>query len=266
MKNEIKLSIVSPGYNEEGNLLPLAKSMGPLLDHFIGKNTWEFIFVDNGSKDKTRQEIEFIRTFYPLTQYIYLKDPNIGNALFAGLNAVRAPWGHVINSDWWDELFIVWAWNIRDQYDLFVASKMLDTMLDKRPKGRKFLSCSFNFVLRFLTGFQGTETHGPKLLNMQKMRPILDKCTIRRGQFDTEFTISAYRCGLRIAEFPIGAKEIRHRRNPMIKKILQNLYDVCRLSIKIKQLPDKGPSKFKQYKRKDAKEYEKLINQYMTIW
>lgn len=57
-------------------------------------------------------------------------------------------------------------------------------------------------ALGFAVSIRRHRTHGPKLLRMSTMRPILDKCVMRRGQFDTEFTLRALRQGLRLAEVP----------------------------------------------------------------
>jgi len=41
------------------------------------------------------------------------------------------------------------------------------------------------------------------------MRPVLGQCVMRRGQFDTEFTLRALRAGLWLAEVPVPIVEIR---------------------------------------------------------
>ncbi len=262
--NEInlKLSVFAPVYNEGETLPILVDQMGPFLDHFVGKNLWEFVFVDNGSVDDTKDIIMTVKEKYPFTQYVYLQVPNIGEALYTGMLKAKAPWGLLINVDWWDPLFTVWAWNSREDYDLFVASKRLDPSLDHRSEFRRFLSWGLNFCLKVLTGYRGSDTHGPKLICMDKIRPIIQKCSLRRGQFDTQFTLAAHRRGFRVAEFPIGVQEIRKRRNTMIKKIVQNVIDVCRLSIKVRKFKNEGPVKFNQFKREDALEFQRLIDEY----
>ncbi len=261
-QTNLKLSVFAPAFNEGETLPVLVEGMGPFLDHFVGKDLWEFIFVDNGSVDDTKDKILAVKQKYPSTQYVYLQEPNIGEALYTAMLHAKAPWGLLINVDWWDPLFTVWAWNLREEYDLFVASKRLDPSLDKRSQFRRFLSWGLNFCLKMLTGYRGSDTHGPKLICMDKIRPIIKKCTLRRGQFDTQFTLAAHRSGFRVAEFPIGVEEIRKRRNTMIKKIVQNVIDVARLSFKVRQFENKGPAKFDQFRREDALEWQRLINEY----
>jgi glycosyltransferase involved in cell wall biosynthesis len=258
------LSVAAPVFNEEGNLLPLAHGLGPILDSLVGKGRWEFVLVDNGSRDGTRKEIETVKGIYPDTHYIYLKRPNIGEAQNAGLMAVRAPWCLLIQADWWDALFTVWAWTNREKYDYMFGSKRLDPSLDRRSRDRHILSWGLNALLRLLTGYQGSDTHGPRLMRMEVMRPIFESCTMRRGQYDTEFTIRAHRAGLRIAEFPVGVKEVRMRRNRMLKKILQNTLDLCRITYKLGKVPNMRPSCFDQYRREDAREAKNLLERIQT--
>lgn len=54
--NNFLLSIIVPVYNEEQNILPLLKRLAPVLKNYLH----EIIFIDDGSEDKTAQEIKEI--------------------------------------------------------------------------------------------------------------------------------------------------------------------------------------------------------------
>lgn len=56
MMNNFLLSIIIPVYNEERNVSPLIKRLLPVVKNY----SWEIIFVDDGSKDKTVDEVKKI--------------------------------------------------------------------------------------------------------------------------------------------------------------------------------------------------------------
>ena len=97
----------------------------------------------------------------------------------------------------------------------------------------------------------GADTHGPKLIKMETMRPLLEQCILTRGQFDTEFVLRALKAGLWIAEAPTRYMEHRPPRNFMIRKIIQNLIDQVSLFRQISPIPYSGPVKFHRYARID---------------
>lgn len=82
------LSIVVPAHNEEANVAPLHAALGAVAAR-IGIEL-EIIFVDDGSKDATRQRIEAIRACDPRVRLIALTR-NFGHqaALLAGLEHAR---------------------------------------------------------------------------------------------------------------------------------------------------------------------------------
>ena len=54
------ISIVIPTYNEEENVKPLAKAVTDMLKKDLPNYNYEIIFIDNDSKDKTRQYLKEI--------------------------------------------------------------------------------------------------------------------------------------------------------------------------------------------------------------
>lgn len=247
----VDLCIVVPIFNEEKILWDMAEQLAFHLDDIIGKDKWQYVLVDNGSIDSTPQIIERIKEKWPKSIPVRLGRPNIGEAFSAGLERAESEYAYIINADWWDPVFLQWSWSHRERYDLIVGSGRADYTLYKRSQYRKLLSWGLNSLLWLLFGFVGTDTHGQKLLRMSAMRPILKECVMRRGQFDTEFTIRAMRKGLWIAEVPVPHVEIRKPRNLMLKKIVQNVWDLWRLKRAIRISPATNKIRFHRYARED---------------
>ncbi len=81
-QSNIFLSVVVPLYNEEGNVLELHRRIHEALLK-IGKS-FEIIFIDDGSKDKT---VELARTLQPLTLIEFRKNFGQTAAFDAGIKA-----------------------------------------------------------------------------------------------------------------------------------------------------------------------------------
>lgn len=256
----IDLSIVVPIYNEDEVLWMIAEKLSEHLDKIIQKDRWQYILVDNGSIDSTPQIIQQIKQRWPNTISIRLKKPDIGKAQAAGLKQAKCEWAYLIQIDWWDPVFLKWAWIHRHSYDLIFGSKRADNTLNQHSRYRKILSWGLNTILQFYFGFIGTDTHGDKLLNMTTMRPIIENCVMHKGQFDTEFMIRAMRKGLWLAEVPIPILELRKRRNWMIRKILQNVWDIFFLWRVIKKVPFSHSLRYHRWARED------LLNESASVF
>ena len=251
MKPDYLLSVVVPVFNEEDILWETAESLARLLDKCVGPKRWQYVLVDNGSRDRSPEIIWHIAEQWPQTVTLELRSPNYGAALRVGLRESSAVWAHIINVDFWDPDFLAWAWKQRINYDLILGSKRADPALNGQTRYRRLLSWGLNSILGLLFEFVGADTHGPKLLKLSAMQPLFDQCVMERGQFDTEFTLRALRSGLRVAEMPIAYSEKRPNRNWMIRKIAWNLRDMIRLRREIQAVPWSGPLNYHRWSHAD---------------
>lgn len=55
-----KISILIPCYNEEDNVVPMSKGIAEMFDGKLSQYDYELIFIDNDSKDSTRDKIRQI--------------------------------------------------------------------------------------------------------------------------------------------------------------------------------------------------------------
>ena len=247
------LSVIVPVFNEENHLWPMAEALGRDLDRLIGPAHWQFVLVDNGSRDGSAQEIARIVAAWPASRAVKLDRPNYGTALKAGLQAAAAPFAYIINVDFWDPVFLRWSWANRHQYDLILGSKRADPTLNKLPPYRKFLSAGLNLIFQVFFDFVGRDTHGQKLVRLAAFRDVIPKCIMQRGQFDTELTMRALRGGLWVAEVPVPIAEKRSPRNLMLAKIWRNFADLVRLRRAMRSVPSLR-TRYHRWSREDMEE------------
>ena len=250
--NSLHVSVVVPIYNEASLLIDMAEQLAPHLDDFAGRGRWQFVLVDNGSTDGSAAVCGEIVRRWPGSVLVELDKPDYGEALYQGLVHAAGPWAFIINVDFWDAPFMRWCFRTRGVYDLVVGSKRADVSLNQQYNYRKLLSWGLNTILQAVFGFVGSDTHGLKFIYLPVLRPIFNQCVMRRGQFDTEFTLRAARAQLWIAEVPVPLVELRAPRNLMLHKIIRNFVDIRRLHRALRDVPIKAATRYHRWSREDV--------------
>ena len=254
---EVHLSIVVPVYNEQDMLAGMAERLAPHLDDIAGEGRWQFVLVDNGSTDRSPAICDQIVRRWRGSVRVHLPQPNYGEALYRGLRESKGPWVFIINVDFWDEHFLRWCFRTRGAYDMVVGSKRADMALNEQRRYRRVLSWGLNTILQALFGFVGSDTHGQKFIYLPAMRPIFEQCIMRRGQFDTEFTLRAGRARLWLAEVPVPIVELRKARNLMLQKIVRNIADIWRLRRIIRRVPIRAATRYHRWAREDVEQVDR---------
>ena len=249
-----RLTIIVPVYNEEEVLWQNAETLAEIAGRAVGDDNWQFQFVDNGSVDRTGEILDKIATRWPATRVITLEHPNFGEALRTGLLASETEWCYVTPIDEADLPFAAWSWANRDRYDVIIGSKRADPTLNHQHWFRRILSWGMNSFFQVMFRFTGSETHGAKFLRTHTVRPHAEKCVMRRGQFDSELVLRAFRAGLRIVEVPTPYYDQRPPRNLMITKISRNLVDIFRLRHVLLDVPYAGSIRYYRVAREDLLE------------
>lgn len=251
-ENSILLSVILPIRNEEKILWNVAKTLAQHFDRVVGSENWQYILVENGSSDGSQQVIEKIIKHWPTSKAFKLKKADYGNALREGILASEGRWDLIMNVDHlWDSPYFEWAWKHREEYDLIIGSKRADPTLNRQDQYRRILSAGLNSILQYLFDCIAAETHGMKLIRTETLRPLARLCQMRRGQFDTELTLRALRGGSWVAEVPMPYMEKRNPRNFMIKKIVQNIWDIFRFYKVMKDVPYEGNIRYRRFCRDD---------------
>jgi glycosyltransferase involved in cell wall biosynthesis len=227
----MKLSIILPTRNEE----LLIKDALLDITSFLAKRkmpNYEILVVINGTYDKTSDIVKNIASKNKRVK-IYKSAPGYGRALKAGLKNSLGDYVIIFNVDFYD-LRMIDLVNI-DMYgkDFIIGSKMAHWSEDKRSLSRKTVSTLFNFYLRTIHNFAGSDTHGIKVMKKNVVEKILHKCKTNSGIFDTEFVLRAQYAGFKFADFPVTVIEKRPPR--FTQRILQTPKDVFNLYVSLKK-------------------------------
>ena len=55
-----KISVLIPCYNEEENIIPISEAVTSILSEKLSSYDYELVFIDNDSKDNTRNKIRAV--------------------------------------------------------------------------------------------------------------------------------------------------------------------------------------------------------------
>ncbi len=204
-----QVSFVIPIHDEEpilqAAILELRENLAPLsLDY-------EVVLAENGSTDATLKVADKLAAKFREVRYVSLPEPNYGAALRFGIERARGAIVVCEEIDLCDVDFHARALRIlaADQADLVIGSKLLPGAEDVRPRTRHAASVLYSSMLRWTLGFEGTDTHGLKAMNRERLLPIVRACVVDKDVFASELVLRAQRAELRIVEIPVRVLEKR---------------------------------------------------------
>lgn len=198
-KNNFKVSVVLPSYNEGENILEAIER----LSKSLGKNLYEIIVVDDNSPDGTWQIVEGLKNpKYKVIRRMY--ERGLASAIARG---VREAKGNVIV--WMDadlgippEIAPQLVEKL-DAYDVAIGSRYVSGGKDPRPFPLPFLSRCLNSYARTLFGSQISDyTSGVVAVR----KNVLDQTLWTDNGFGEYFAEFSYRCikrNVRITEIPL---------------------------------------------------------------
>ena len=93
--------------------------------------------------------------------------------------------------------------NALEESDIVISSKRHPEAFYQAPIMRKFLSASFNILVRLLTSVRVSDTQtGLKAFNGKQLRDIIRLVLVKRYAFDVEILVVANLLKLRVLEVP----------------------------------------------------------------
>lgn len=211
-----RVSIIIPVFNEEGLLFG---SVIELIEKLKKVDwTYEIIVTENGSTDDTREIALRLEREYPQVRALLSDEPNYGRALRKGIENARGAFVICDEVDILDVDFHLRALEIlfSDQADLVVGSKLHADALDRRPLMRQMATKIINGLLHVFLDFKGTDTHGLKAFQRERLMAVVNRCVVEHDLFASELVIRSERQKVRVLEIPV---EIIEKRPPSINLV-----------------------------------------------
>jgi glycosyltransferase involved in cell wall biosynthesis len=218
-------SILIPAYNEAAILPATIRS---ILDGLASEpyDLANIIICENGSQDQTLEVAHSLASQWSQVTVESLPDANYGSALRHGILCAQGETIVIFNADFWDLDFMKQALRQIEDYDFIIGSKNLQKQSDRRAWNRRWITISFNFLLKLLFGYPGSDTHGIKAIRTETARELVQECRTSGELFDTELVLRAHQKGLRILEIPVQVSELRPSRYGLLKRVPKTLRDL----------------------------------------
>jgi len=198
------LSVIIACYNEEDVLARSFAEIREVLDD-LGR-PYELIFVDDVSRDRTRDILREITAAHPSAPIkVILHDVNQGRGATV-TDGFRAARGEIVG--YLDVDLEVHARYIPSLVRAIEKGAQVATVrriyaFQLRSLDRYVMSRGYSYLVRRLLGTRVHDTEtGYKFFRRDALLPVLDEIRDRGWFWDTEFMIRAERRGLRIEEVP----------------------------------------------------------------
>jgi glycosyltransferase involved in cell wall biosynthesis len=198
------LSLVLACYNEAEHIESSFAEIHETLEQ--AKWPYEVIFVDDVSRDRTRELLQRIVAAHPgvaLRLILHEKNAGRGATVSDGFRAARGAITGYIDVDLEVHCRYVPSLVRAIEKGADVATLRRIYAFQLRSLDRYFMSRGYSYLVRPLLGvdFRDTET-GYKFFRRETVLPLLDEITDGGWFWDTEFMVRAARRGLRIVELP----------------------------------------------------------------
>ena len=221
------ISIVIHVYNEEKILESSVKEIIRETDKL--QTDYEILLCENGSTDRTTEIAHQLSTMHPQVRVIHYPEPNYGKALERGIIEAIGQYIVCFEIDFWDAAFIEISKVLLRKYDAVIGSKRAKGARDKRPLIRRMITLSFNLFLRFIFGFQGTDTHGVKAFRRDMALDVVKDCKTGKDIFATELILRMERSGFYMCELPLEIEEKRPPSINLIKRVPSTIKNLITL-------------------------------------
>lgn len=236
--NSIKIDIVIPVYNEEEILENnIDKLIAFLKLNFIYYKNCKVIIADNGSTDNTRGIAEKLGKKYNKLWYVHLSQKGRGGALKKIWLESNADIVSYMDADLSADLEaipkLIDLITI-DGYDIAVGFRGLSNSRVKRSLFRKFLSFTYNFLIKNIFGLKQYPDAqcGFKAMRKRVIDELIPKIKNKNWFFDTELLVLAEKKGYKIRYVPIKWEERLKSKVKILKVVFEDTAGILRLIFK----------------------------------
>ena len=200
---KVEVSIILPCYNEgptfEGSVNKIIRTLNRLGE------SWEIIFVEDKSVDKTRETVEKLVKKYKNTRAIYhLTNQGRGRSVSDGIRAARGKICGFLDvdlevSESYIPLFIE---EIKKGSDVIIGKRFYEGGL--KSFIRFMASKTYALAVKFLLNMPIEDTEaGYKFFRRSKILPVLKRVHDKHWFWDTEVCVRSYFANLKISQVPV---------------------------------------------------------------
>lgn len=201
-----KISVIMPAYNEAG---VIEKNVLETIKTFKKFNVdYEIIIIDDGSSDKTWEEIQRLERDFPQVKVSRnMQNFGKGRALKKGFRYVTGDYVVFLDSDidlhpaQLETFFDIMK---LDNVDIVIGSKRHPNSILNYPLQRKIISFVYFFFIKLLFGLPIKDTQtGLKLFKCEVLKSVFPKIVVKSFAYDLEILVYAHKLGYKIAEAPV---------------------------------------------------------------
>ncbi len=226
------ISIIIPGYNEEKRIAQSLTALSAFCEaHF---ETYEIVFVSDGSTDKTKVIVENLSTPYLRTIQLQ-SNQGKGFAVRTGMLQARGDYRFFTDADLpYDLHAILEAIRIfhASPCDGVVGARDLPDSSDRSTQTafRKLTSKAFSALVRFMLNVDTKDTQcGFKGFTARAAEKIFSQSSLRGYAFDVELFLLARTSDLKICKVPVSLIEKHHSKVRLSLDAPMMFWDVVKL-------------------------------------
>lgn len=207
-----KLSIVMPAYNEEKLIYKSIMTTIDIVSGFV--EDFEIVAVNDGSKDKTKEEIErAIKSDSRVRIVTSTKNRGKGNAIMSGVSQADGAYIAFVDADLElnpSQLEGYLQKMIDDNKDVVIGCKFHKYSKLKYPFKRKVISMCYYIMLLVLFHLNVKDTQtGLKVFKAEAIKPVGHLIRTSGFAYDIELLVAVHRRGFSIAQMPVEVVFVR---------------------------------------------------------
>ncbi|MEM4483427.1 MAG: glycosyltransferase family 2 protein [Candidatus Methanomethylicia archaeon] len=191
-------AILMPVHNEEDVIEKVVTEYYDVISYTMPV---EVVLSEDGSTDNTKNIIEALSKKIPLKALMAPQRKGYALSIIDGLKHVVSDYVLITDSDGQHDPKDFWKlWEIRKYYDVISGFRIerADSTF------RKIMSSTFKFMANKFFNMPFKDATAPfKLMRTEVARQIANECRYMKESFWMEFTIRAYKRGLKIIEVPV---------------------------------------------------------------
>lgn len=217
------VTVIMPAYELEDTIMEaverIKKNVSVLTDEY------EIIIVDDGSRDRTYSQVLKLAKNPHIKVYRHPVNLGKGAAIKTGVMNAKMEYSILIDADMdIDPAGLKDLIEALENYDLVVCSKRHPKSVYKAPVIRKFLSISFNTLVKLMMGIKLGDTQtGFKAFRTEALKRIMSVIVVKRYAFDVEVLAIANMLNMKIREVPV---KIEQKSMFSFKAMMQMLIDI----------------------------------------